>query len=600
MPRAQKTDVDVRRATKSLLASAFGSLPKDSDELWHEKPVDSRTFFRDFLHEPMYPLQQEYCDAVLGTDPYEWSTDIQEAHAFWGKGSGKDRTNAKLFAYVIYRLLCMRSPAEHLGLAKGSPLDLVNVSINAKLAKDVFFANLKGILKATKNPKTGQNWFAEQGVDLEEGKDSKKLEINFPRGITAHSLNSEKYTGEGLNILFAVMDEVGSFRVKKGMDLYKALRRTITSRFSRGHGKLCLLSYKYHDNDLMEILFKQGKSKPHVFSSHHATWEVNLGVDRQGLAEEYAEDPEGAQMAFECKGEGHIGGYIRRRQTIPQAVDGENPILGDLLSTDSPGSIGFKDWFRGSLGRHYVVHIDLAKGKTKERGDAASFVMAHAEQMFAHYDQRTVDELLELGIDITSNLDSDPKTPRKGVKIDLALQITSESGSEVDFMEVRQLVYRLKTMYGFNILYVTFDGFQSIDSIQDIIRHGIDASTLSVDKSMAPYDTMKSKLYQGLIRFYPHPILQRELRELERRGDKVDHPDFSYERQSTEGVLKGSKDVADGLAAVAFKIENDIHLDPDIYFGALEGDSDNGSAADEVGERRFTVGIDGQVRACPS
>lgn len=600
MPRPQAASVDIRPAARALLANTFGSLPDETDEVWHERPVSSRKFFRDFIDEPLYPLQQEYCDALLGTDPLEWDTAFQEGHAFWGKGSGKDRTNAKIFVYVIYRLLCMRTPQVTLGLAATSPIDLVNVSINAKLAKDVFFANLKGILKITKNPLTGQNWFAEQGVNLTEGKDSKKLEINFPRQITAHSLNSEKYTGEGLNILIGVMDEVGSFPVKAGMDLYKALRRTIRSRFSRGHGKLLLLSYKYHNNDLMEILFKRGVEKAHIFSSHHATWEVNIGVDRAGLAEEYTDDPEGAQMAFECKGEGGVGGYIRRRYTIARAVDGENPVLGGLLSTDSVRSLQFADWFKGTPGRLYAVHIDLAKGKMEDRGDAVGFVMGHPEQMFANYDQRTVDELLELGIDVTGNLDSDPQTPRKGLRIDLALQITAPPASEVDFQDLRQLVYRLKQMHGFKIIYASFDGFEAVDSIQDINRHGIDAGIISVDKTMEPYDTLKSKLYQGLVRYYPNPILQRELRELERKGSKVDHPEYSYERQVTEGVVRGSKDVADALAAVAFKIENDIHLDADIFFGSFRGedeDDDEYQQDDQMGQRRWIVGADGKVRS---
>ena len=553
----------------------MGATPSEIDEVWREKPVGSREFCSEFIGEPMWPLQQEYCDSLLGPDPLLWDTRYQEGHAFWGKGSGKDRTNAKLFAYVLYRLLCLRHPQTFFGLGITSPIDLVNVSVNAKLAKDVFFVNLKGILKVTTNPKTGQNWFREQGVDLVEGKDSKQLEIRFPHFITAHSLNRERYTGEGLNILWAVMDEVGAFPVGEGMALYKALRRTIRSRFPQGYGKLCLLSYKYNDNDLMEILFNRGKKRESVFSSHHSLWEVNIRVRREDLAEEYLDDPEGSERAFECRGEGGIGGYITRRHTIAQAAVGENPVAGDLLSTNNIGSLIFKDWFKGTVGRRYVVHVDLAKGKVRARGDAVGFAMGHTEQMFAVHGQETLDELLELGIDISGNLDSDPKTPRKGVKVDLALQIVAPAGGEVSFMDVRRLIYRLQKMHGFNIAYVSFDGFEAVDSIQDLQRHGIEAGKISVDKTMEPYDTLKSKLYQGLLRYYPHPILQRELRELERGGGRVDHPQFSYDREITEGVSRGSKDVADAVAAIAFKIENDIHLDPDIYFGSLESDDDD-------------------------
>jgi len=562
--------IDIRKVAQAELARVFGQVPSEKNKTWRIEPVTSREFFADYIGEPLFPKQQELCDALLGMDPLVWDGSFFEADCFWGKGSGKDLTVAKIMTYIVYRLICLANPQAYFGIGKGDQIDLVNVCVNAKLAKDVFFKKLKVMIRNAINPATDKNWFEEQGANLQEGKGIQATEIRFPFNITCHSLNSESYSGEGLSILFGVMDEVGSFPESDGMELYNALRASIVSRFPK-LGKLVLLSYKYHDNDLMAIQYRAGKKDPKTFTSKGATWEIRLNISREDLADEYLRDPETARRIYECEGESSEEGYIRRKEAITRAIskDSRNPIIGEHTTVRSIDALSFHDWFRGDAGKVYVAHVDLAKGKMTKRGDAAGFILAHPAAMFPSYDKGAEDELRRLGLDTSAYLDSEPEAPSKGIEVDLALQIVAPVGGEIIFADVRNLIYRLKDQLGFNLAFVSYDGFESTDSIQQIQLHGIACERISVDTSIVPYDTLKSLLYQGLVKYYHQPTLVRELWELQDINGKVDHPKYSYRRQEQEGVNRGSKDVADCAAAVVSKIVPDIPLQPGIFFGSM-------------------------------
>jgi hypothetical protein len=358
------------------------------------------------------------------------------------------------------------------------------------------------------------------------------------------------------------------------MALYDALRKTITSRFS-SFGKLCLLSYKYADSDLMEILYRRAEKSEKAYTSRAPTWVVNLGVKHEDLAEEYLQDPDNAKRVFECIGESSEGGYIKRRSAITRMalptkeITTYNPVVDNRVTISDVGSLRFKDGFRGQEGKLYVVHVDLAKGKTTKRGDAAGFMLAHPEPMHPEYGEDVTEELLKMGINAQPQMEAAVKRPMKGIVVDLALQLIAPQGGEIIFADLRSLIYRLRDVYGFKIIFAGYDGFESTDSLQELQRQGIPSGNISVDKTTEPYDTFKSLLYQGLFRAYKHPVLERELKELEEIGGKVDHPVHSWRRELEEGINRGSKDVADCAAAVTYKIVNDVPLQPGIFLGGL-------------------------------
>ena len=114
---------------------------------------------------------------------------------------------------------------------------------------------------------------------------------------------------------------------------------------------------------------------------------------------------------------------------------------------------------------------------------------------------------------------------------------TPKVDDEVELAEIRELIIELKNR-GFNILKVTYDGYQSADSIQILNNSGIEAATRSVDRDTGPYDTLKDLIYDERLDTYYCWLVVEELKNLTtiQGGVKVDHPDH------------GSKDVSDALA----------------------------------------------------
>ena len=105
---------------------------------WREQPVPFLEFVTSPAHlglPPLYPLQAEAVQALLGDDPCAIFADpdqavgrtYQAAVLLWGKGSGKDYLCSIVTCYLIYTLLCLRDPQSYLQLGPGEPIDLVNV-----------------------------------------------------------------------------------------------------------------------------------------------------------------------------------------------------------------------------------------------------------------------------------------------------------------------------------------------------------------------------------------------------------------------------------------------------------------------------------------
>ncbi|MHA2340135.1 MAG: hypothetical protein ACXACX_22775, partial [Candidatus Hodarchaeales archaeon] len=350
-------------------------------------------------------------------------------------------------------------------------------------------------------------------------------------------------------------------------ELLDALRETVMSRFP-GYGSVCVLSYMYKENDPMTVLYEKELDNERVYSSKASTFDVNILRKKNDFSVMYSRNPEKAQMTYECISAGNVGGYVTKKYMINHMFDPryENPIKGDLLSIIGTklSTLQFKSWFKGTPGRIYTVHVDMAKGKVKEKGDAAALVLSHAEKMLPKVDERLRRELAKEGVII----ELPEITSRKGIIVDLAVQIVAVGTGEVEFEDVRNFIFILMNPpFDFRIAYVTYDGWQSTESIQIFRGKGVDASILSVDKNNEAYDSWKDLAYQQLVKCYPHAIANREARELVLNDlGKVDHPEKSWEREKTEGVDKGSKDIMDGIAGTTKTVIEKIPLEPDVTF----------------------------------
>lgn len=133
------------------------------------------------------------------------------------------------------------------------------------------------------------------------------------------------------------------------------------------------------------------------------------------------------------------------------------------------------------------------------------------------------------------------------MRLDMCIDMYERIGAspdtgEVDIASIRERIYALKAM-GYNIAKVTFDGYQSRDSIQMLKKASINADYLSVDRTIDPYNNLKMAIYEKRLDVYHTDILQKELIQLELvKGIKVDHP------------ANGSKDLSDSIAGVVQNI----------------------------------------------
>ncbi len=130
---------------------------------------------------------------------------------------------------------------------------------------------------------------------------------------------------------------------------------------------------------------------------------------------------------------------------------------------------------------------------------------------------------------------------RPKIFIDLMMQIKAGPKDEIQFEDVRQIIYKLKDI-GYNIHLITFDGWQSVDSVQTLKSAGFNADFFSVDRNPEAYYTLKAAVLDKRLDYYYYKPLITELQQLEEvKGMKIDHP------------RQGSKDVADAVAGVCYQ-----------------------------------------------
>jgi hypothetical protein len=127
------------------------------------------------------------------------------------------------------------------------------------------------------------------------------------------------------------------------------------------------------------------------------------------------------------------------------------------------------------------------------------------------------------------------------IEMDLVLEVKPPRNGEIEFENIRRLFYRLREA-GMNLKWITFDTYQSRDSVQLLRQKGFRSDLVSVDTDFVPYEVTKTAFYDGRLRLQEHEKALQELVRLERdpRTGKVDHPPA------------GSKDCSDAIVGVAY------------------------------------------------
>ena len=114
-----------------------------------------------------------------------------------------------------------------------------------------------------------------------------------------------------------------------------------------------------------------------------------------------------------------------------------------------------------------------------------------------------------------------------------------KKGAQIPLYKIREGVRELRDKYGFNILAVSADGYQSADMLQQYQLMGFTTFLISMDRAPSDgYMFFRSSLYSNKIILPQDDFLYSELTHLleNRTQGKIDHP------------VDGSKDLADACA----------------------------------------------------
>lgn len=525
-------------------------------EDFEERPVDIETFVQgeDYLNLPplsenQYKLikassqiyKKETLTALYGKDTAEkrFAETMNEVIFQLGKGSGKGYTSSIACAYIVYLLLCLKDPARYYGKPPGDHIAILNIAINAAQAQNVFFKYFKQ--RITSSP-----WFI--------GKYTEKAgEFQFDKNVFVYSGHSEREAWEGYNVIFVILDEISGFALestsgneqsKTASAVYKMYKQSVVSRFPE-FGKVVLLSFPRFKNDFIQQrydsviaeksttirshLFKvvpdlpdgtEGNEFtieweedniisyriPKVFALKRPTWEINPLITLDGLMAAFYDDPIDSLSRFACMPPDAIDAFFKDRAKIELAFSAQSSLNEDN---------SFRPTFIPDPEKKYYVHVDLARVH-----DHAAVAMAHVEK----WEQR--------------NIGGKMTEPAPVVIVDQVRYWTPTKAKNVDFTEIREYILSLKRR-GFNIRLVTFDRWESADTIQYLNEKGMKAERLSVAKKH--YEDFAMVVAEQRLVGPSIELLVNELLELMiTKKDKVDHP------------RKGSKDLSDAVCGAIY------------------------------------------------
>lgn len=482
-------------------------------------------------------------------------------------GSGKSTISSIALTYLMYKTLCLKNPQKFYGLTANSPIVFVVLNLTLDLAYQGLYSMIVESIRLSP-------WFCER-VDI-RGK--YEYTIAFPKNISLMAGSNVQHT-IGKNVLGAIMDEMNFSNAPKGsknsiLDMYRNIRRRLESRFlkqGRIPGILFLVSSKNTEMDFLEQYVKSVSHQKTTIVVDEPIWNIKptetyvgekfkVAVGDKTKESRILSPLEDVQVVID-QGYRIIDVPIEYKVAFEQDInDALKDIAGiSAVSTNKliPYAGRIEVCFDSSRrSPFYTEEIQLGLDSIDDIRDFLDDIRLLKRDLekprFAHIDIGLKGDRLGLAIVHSSKTISvDRYTPTGAVDkvteniydVDLLLTIRAIRGSEIPLFKIREFLIWLSSSIGYKFGKITYDGFQSADSIQLLKTAGLPADLLSVDRSDIPYLNLRSIILEKRLVSYQNEILLQELRELEydRRAKKVDHPITTYNGEP------GSKDLSDAL-----------------------------------------------------
>jgi len=246
---------------------------------------------QQFLEDPfyagtrtaeMYPLLKRELINIF-------EKDYEEVILTGAIGFGKSWIASFGLTYDLVRILCLRDPQRYFGLAKGTMIVMMNLSVSGQQAHDVLYSY---VLNLFRNLPWAQYRFPNH--------DYKKQGLYFHEKLVHFKCgSSSEFSAIGANVIGGAMDEanfmIGVRRSRRAVKageldqakvLYDQISRRRKSRFLQKSGKVpgkfWLISSKQFPGDFLERKIEASKDDPNVKVIDYPQWVPKQSVPGGG------------------------------------------------------------------------------------------------------------------------------------------------------------------------------------------------------------------------------------------------------------------------------------------------------------------------------
>ena len=519
-------------------------------------------------------------------------------------GTGKTRCALYGMLYSMCRIMCLKNPWEHFGLASGGQMSVVFFNLTKSQSESTSY-------KLFQNHLVNSPWFCERG---KLGGSELNSKLEFP--LFKYTFASPFVAGfgsQGEDIAIALLDEVDSpvaseVQREKVVSAYENARRRLESRFvihEETIGRFFVVASKQERLSFLNTFIAKYKNSKSIVVVDVPLW---LAKPRTNFSKEeftvscgdiynppvIVETPEQLEH---CKRAGYalvkvpmdfydlfqkeivgalrdIGGIsvssIRATKLFASEsllrkcfTEEKNPVKVPTISIgleDDVDLINYVDLKAITIPRNVprFIHQDFSfSGDGDATGVAMSCIKGWSKKNVENEDG-------------TFHVEKVPVAAT-----DFAMRIKARPGDKIPLHKIRKFYLDLKKIYGFNIQECTFDLRIATEGDKQILeRGGIPCDYVTMDKDTQRYRDFRNMVVENRWSTPWHPYLYFELKNLEEDPDKnmVDHPkeiaelEFLEDGNTREIVLLGSKDIADAVGGSVTRAIEKCITPPDIEF----------------------------------
>lgn len=526
--------------------------------------ADIISFNKEFLGRTPSPKQQEAYLAIWGESPEVWDTRFRMVVLEIGMKGGKNYWSEGDVAYLCYRIKVLKNPHAYFSeitkrlvpYTEDVNFDIGNVSaVDETQAKLAFFDHAKNVLINTKDPKTGDNWFARYArLDLRSSfGDLKGKIITFPPDrpgmgtIRFMSFNSTAKAPEGQHYIRFYEDELSraetKLKYREAEKLNDLGASNTAASFPNGVGKVIAWSYPNEtDFDLTHKLYEDSKLDEGIFGRKLSTWDFNPSFSKDMFAHEYKADPIKAKRIREC-----IKPLSRDNFFQPHPEKLEEAISNKITNRVHYKTITVNRKTEKGLRPFTSFELLSMKGDKRERCFFYDLSVKKDRFTVGGGYNETIDPTK---LDYFIDNDYEVTVTNKMPVVDFLLTIEPTPGKPLDFLQIGSLFTAIIKQFP-NIRSFNSDHFQNEKLRQEILNKGIDAETyffsnplqvrlytvaranIWINNFRMCNDTYKSHqmLIDGKL-MTPSDLYVYEGKKLLKEGNKIDHaPGFSKDVQ---------------------------------------------------------------------